>query len=251
VNRKKETWVIGELIMRGKYGVNVFCGQVSKSEESKLKKEAGRYVTVNCSPMIHTSHQALRYVSNILSKQISSFLISKTVLVVGLGNAFMIADSLGSRVIQDLLVTHEMHDFVRSGLADVSALISGVSGINGFPTSNLVKSVVELIKPKQVIVIDTFTTQSVDRVGCSFQLSNTGITAGAGLGRKNQSLNSHFLGVPVLSVGVPLMLNVDTIGMKDYVMAPKEIDILCKNCAKIVARALNFSLHGEKYLLYI
>ncbi len=243
-----ETDVLGSLVFEGKYKVRVFEANLTDNESRKMKKEKGRYVSLNSSFLIHTSILAKQYVINILSEKIKTFLISKNVLVVGLGNAFLIADSLGSRVIQDIVVTHDMPYSFRRGLADVSALISGVSGINGFPTARLVKSVVGLVKPDQVIVIDSFISHSLDRVGCSFQLSDTGITAGAGLGRKNQSLNSAFLGVPVLSIGVPLMMNARDFGADEtYVVTPKEIDILSKNCAKILAKAINLALHGEKY----
>ena len=245
--------VLGKLVQKDKFGVKVYEADLNETESRKLGKERGRYITLNTSEIIHTSITARKFVSKILAEKICSFLLEKElILVVGLGNAFLVADNLGSLVIKDLLITHDMPSIARRDLADVSALITGVSGINGFPTSDLVKSVVNLLSPTQVIVIDTFVAHDSSRLGTSFQISNTGISAGAGLGRKSQSLNSAFLRVPVLSIGVPLMMNACDFGAEEnFVITPKEIDILARNCAKILSRALNLSLYGKKYFDYV
>jgi len=247
-----ENGVIGTMISSLKYGIKVYEANLDEKLSKELGKEPGRYITINTNELIHTSFLARKLVCKVVASELSKFLLGTRLLVVGLGNAFLVADSLSSVVIQNLLVTHNMPENIKKNLPDVCALITGVSGINGFATADLVKSVVNMVKPSQVIVIDAFIAHDSERLGRSFQISDSGITAGAGLGRKNQSLNNAFLNVPVVSIGVPLMMNVLDWGAdENFVGTPKEIDILTRNCGKILSRALNLALYGKKYFDYV
>ncbi|MBR4270882.1 MAG: GPR endopeptidase [Clostridia bacterium] len=241
--------LIGDIVFKGAYGVVKYEGVLDSQVASKMGKLAGRYSTLNCSLIIHSSIKARKYVTNLLAQTLITYLrYPIKVLVVGMGNAFMVADSLGSVVVKNLLTTHNWVDLINTGLGDVSGLITGVSGINGFDTSELVRCVVNMLQPNQVVLIDTFMAKDSSRIGCSFQLSDTGIRAGGGLNSGNKTIDKSLLGVPTICIGVPLMIDATAFGAEEsFTLTPKEIDIYTTTCGKILAHALNFALHGKNY----
>lgn len=248
--------VLGECVFSGKYRTKIFDIDINTKELSEqYGKAQGRYTTLNCSRIFCTSELARKYLLKHLTDILKGYLagVDGTVLVVGLGNAFLVADSLGSAVIKGLFATHNIPAELRADLGDLCALIPGVSGINGFATFDIVNGVVKAIKPAVVIVIDALTARSPARVGCSFQFSNTGISPGGGIGNKNKPLNKSTLGVPVIAIGVPMMINASTFGYEkdDFIVAPKEIDIYTTHCAKLLARVINLAIHGKNYKNYL
>ena len=256
-----DSGVLGEVTHTGKY--NLKCFEINLDDEQlarRLGKECGIYKTVNISNVIHSSHLAREYLINFLADTLGFFIRetdkkNPSILVVGLGNAFLLADSLGAKVITNLLITHNLPKDVKKGLGDVSALIPGVSGLNGISTFNIVKSIVDIEKPDIVIVIDALTARSYKRLGCSFQFSNTSVSPGAGVGNVNKKLSKYNLGADVIAVGVPLMINAKNFAELDelpnIVVTPKEIDIYVNTCAKVLAKAINLAIHGKKYKFFI
>ena len=168
-----------------------------------------------------------------------------------MGNAFLIADSLGPRVIKNLVATHNLEKEFKYGLSDVACLIPGVSGINGISTFEIVASIVKQQKPDLIIFIDTLTAKNYHRLGCSFQVSNTSITAGGGMGCNNRTFSKTTLGVDIVSIGVPMMINAknfsDLQNLPNFIVAPKEIDIYTKFSAECIAKALNTVFYGKNY----
>ena len=248
--------VMGELVFSGKYGVRKYFININSDALSKqLGKRKGKYYTLNCSRLFCTSELARKYITKQVVEIFRDFLqgINGTIMVVGLGNAFLVADSLGSSVVKNLLTTHNIPAEIRQGLGDVCALIPGVSGINGFATADIVLGAVNTVRPKCVIVIDALTAKDASRLGCSFQFSNTGVSPGAGIGNFNKDITHEILGVPVVAVGVPMMIDASVFGYEKahFVVTPKEIDIYTQNCAKILSRALNEVLHGKEYKNYM
>ncbi len=251
--------VLGRVEYRGSFGAKIYRARITdKREMERYQKEAGRYSTILISPIIHSYSKARRYVANLLCAELRSFLPKAsepfTVLVVGLGNAFVVADSLGARVIKNLFATHNLPVYLRQNLGDMACLIPGVSGMNGIPTFDLVRGAVEVVRPKVVIIIDALTARNYARIGNSFQLSDTSICPGAGVGNKNQVLNKSTLGVDVITLGVPMMINAKNFSqlddLPDIVLTPKEIDFYTQTCSKVIAEALNEAIHGKNYQKY-
>jgi len=253
--------VLGKIEKTGSFGAKIFRAEIKTPEQArKFGKSIGKYSTLNISPVIHTYHKARRYASNLLSNEISLFLdalkLSRpTILVVGLGNAFVIADSLGAEVIKNILPTHSLPQKLREDLGDVACFIPGVSGLNGVSTYELVMSAVQTIRPQVVLIIDALTAKNYERLGNSFQISDTSMTPGAGVGSKNQPLSKRQLGAEVITIGVPLMINArnfaDLAELPNLVLTPKEIDFVVKTCAQIISNAINLAVHGKNYLKYI
>ena len=137
------------------------------------------------------------------------------VLVVGLGNWNATPDALGPRVVNNLLVTRHLKEFVppelQGSLRPVSAVSPGVLGLTGIETSEIIRGIVDRSQPSLVICIDALAARAVHRIGTSVQLSDTGINPGSGVGNRRAALNREALGVPVLAIGVPTVVHAATI----------------------------------------
>ena len=139
----------------------------------------------------------------------------KLVLVVGLGNWNVTPDALGPKVVEKIMVTRHikqiMPDALESHVRSVCALAPGVLGITGIETGEIVKAVVEKVKPDLVICIDALGSRKLDRVNRTIQIGDTGISPGAGVGNNRMQINEKSLGVKVLAVGVPTVVDAATI----------------------------------------
>ncbi len=252
----RDNGILGNLEFKGKYGTAKYFINIKSTEQAqKYHKQKGKYTTLNCSHLFCSNEAARKYLIKQLVVILKEYMPEncETVLVVGLGNAFLVADSLGALVVKNLLATHYIPQELRDGLGDLCALIPGVSGINGFSTADIVSGVVHSVKPQVVIVIDALTAKTPERIGCSFQFSNTGISPGAGIGNKNKSLNKSTLKADVIAIGVPLMINAADVGYdrNDFIVTPKEIDIYTKFCARVLSHAINEVIHGKIYKDYL
>lgn len=252
---------------------------------SAIQKPIGNYVTIDVKKMKNIQdeekEQIAYTVSSELQQLINKLISSKDeILVVGLGNLYSTPDSLGPKVIQNIDVTRHIFkylpQYVNEGDREVSAISPGVLGSTGIETQEILKGIVNNVKPKLIIAIDSLASKSVDRISSSIQISDTGIIPGAGVGNKRRELSQGTLGVPVISIGIPTVLDFATIvsegldlfieslqekamsneylnGLKDkdnyedvkdalnigeynMIVTPKEIDELIENMKDIVAR---------------
>ncbi|MCI8949340.1 MAG: GPR endopeptidase [Lachnospiraceae bacterium] len=134
------------------------------------------------------------------------------VLVVGLGNLYVTPDSLGPRVLQHLQVTRHLDGQYGEGflkehdLASISGIAPGVMAQTGMETAEILKGVVQETKPELMIAIDALAARSVRRLGCTIQLTDTGIRPGSGVGNHRNGLTRETLGIPVLAIGVPTVV---------------------------------------------
>ena len=143
-------------------------------------------------------------------------------------------------------------------LGDLSALTPGVLGTNGITTFDIISGVTAKTQPDILIAIDALCASSIRRVGCCFQLSNAGISPGAGVANAQKTLNETTLGLPVIALGVPLMIHAHALcadGLvpeaSGLVVTPKDIDFYIKICTHIVSNAINLAVHGEEYFNFL
>ena len=146
-------------------------------------------------------------------------------LVIGLGNNRFVADSLGPLVCKFLMPV------TRKALAVFPPNVSGMTGIQ---STDAIKAIATAVQPSHVLVIDSLCCHERARLGNNFQVSSTGITPGSGVGRDNKRLDTKYLGVPVIALGVPLVIYLP----KLYYVVPKNIDLLVEGCAKQIAKAV-------------
>ena len=138
-----------------------------------------------------------------------------SILIVGLGNEYITPDALGPKVVKNINITRHVlniaGDIANSNQRSVCAIMPGVLGTTGIETFEIVKSVVDRIKPDIVIAIDSLASSSMHRIGNTIQLSDTGITPGAGVRNKREGLNYESLNVPVIALGVPTVVDFVTL----------------------------------------
>lgn len=256
--------------------------------EQTIGKPMGNYVTIDSPGLRRRNRDLQEAVGQILTMQLDKLLDlgpDDSALVVGLGNWNATPDALGPRVTSKLLVTRHLHDYVPAdvagGLRKVAAVSPGVLGITGIETAEIIHGIVERIKPNVVICIDALAARSVERIGTTVQIADTGISPGSGIGNQRKALNKQSLGVPVIALGVPTVVHASTIahdtmeamasqfeGQKPFfqlftsaderrqmvnqvisptvgelVVTPKEIDDLIEDMAKVIAGSLNAVLH--------
>ncbi|WHY65773.1 GPR endopeptidase [Neobacillus sp. SuZ13] len=197
--------------------IKVSLVEVTEQGAHQLGKKAGRYLTVEVQGIRQQNTEVQQKVEEIFAREFSYFLegsgIQKTdsCLVVGLGNWNVTPDALGPMVCENLLVTRHLFQLqpenVEEGFRSVSALSPGVMGLTGIETSDIIFGVVEKTKPDFVIAIDALASRSIERVNSTIQISDTGIHPGSGVGNKRKELSKETLGIPVIAIGVPTVVD--------------------------------------------
>ena len=228
--------------------------EIDAAAAARIRKPEGIYITVETG--IVNSGRVDKYVA--LSKALSGAIrevapSAKSVLVVGLGNPNLTADALGHKVFSNLLITR--HLGTECGLdVSVSAICPNVSGVTGIESFDVIKGVVDRIKPGLVIAVDSLASATVGRIASAFQLCSSGITPGSGVANHRMRLDKDSLGVDVISIGVPLVVYASTIiqeatgqisgfdisdSIMNLIVTPKSIDLLVEECGKVIASAIN------------
>ena len=183
-----------------------------------MNKEIGKYITLESNLMKfdddESREEMIEYLKNELVDILGNDKTKKT-LVIGLGNWIITSDALGPKSVSKTLVTRHIFKNYNKDYDDdfteVSALSPGVMGITGLETSETVKSIVDTIKPDRVIAIDALASRKMERVNATIQISTAGISPGGGVGNKRKALNKEYLGVDVIAIGVPTVVDAATL----------------------------------------
>lgn len=264
---------------------------LNEQGEKALAKPKGDYVTLDVENIKTVDEEGIEKIAEILGDELREIIkkhISDTedILVVGLGNLYVTPDALGPKVVPEIQVTRHILQYMPSAMPEdtrpVSAISPGVLGITGIETMEILKGIVDNIKPKMLIVIDALASRSIERISSSIQIADTGIVPGAGVGNTRKEISIKTLGIPVIALGIPTVVDLasitnDCIDLfieslqqkamsndylnklrekdnyeeikealipKDYnmIVTPKEIDKLIENMSKIVSKGINMSL---------
>lgn len=264
---------------------------VNESGEKAIGKPVGNYVTIDIKNLKLADDDRIQKASEYLSEELRNIIdkhITKEdeILVVGLGNVYVTPDSLGPKVINEIDVTRHLKKYMpeclEEGTRTVSAVSPGVLGTTGIETVEILKGIVDNTNPKLVIVIDALASRSIDRISSTVQISDTGIVPGAGVGNTRQEISINTLGIPVIAIGIPTVVELATlvsdgidifidrlqekaesneylnklqendkyeevkealnVGEYNMIVTPKEIDDLIENMKDIVARGINFAV---------
>lgn len=199
--------------------------------EKALGKPKGRYVTIQMPDIATSVKEEYEKMCKVLSGEIKELLKLKKedkVLVIGLGNRNITPDSLGPYVVDGLMITRHLFSYVPDALSEnmrsVSAIAPGVLGITGMETGEIIKGICEKIKPDAVIAIDALASREITRINKTVQLCDTGISPGAGVGNRRKELSIKTLGVPVLALGVPTVIDAGTLARDIVYACINEID---------------------------
>lgn len=264
---------------------------LNKNGEKAIGKPVGNYVTIDVKKLKLAEDEDIQKASEVVTKELKKIINIHTdkqgdILVVGLGNIYVTPDALGPKVINEIDVTRHiikyLPQYVDEGTRPVSAISPGVLGTTGIETVEILKGIVDNIHPKLLIVIDALASRSIDRISSTIQISDTGIVPGAGVGNTRQEISQTTLGIPVIALGIPTVVELatlvsdgidifidrlqekaesneylnklqqndkyeevkETLNVGDYnmIVTPKEIDDLIENMKDIVARGINFAV---------
>jgi spore protease len=201
----------------------------SPTGEASIGKPMGNYVTLEVPGLRYNDQELFENTCKELAKELTSLVKlneNSTVLVVGLGNWNVTPDALGPKVISSMMVTRHLLEYVPEevdeGVRPVCAIAPGVLGITGIETGEIVKGIVDRIKPEMVIAIDALASRKMERVSTTIQIADTGIAPGSGVGNKRMELSKATLGIPVIAIGVPTVVDAAT-------MANDTIDLVLDN----------------------
>ncbi len=232
----------------------------------RLGKPVGSYVTVQAPPFtgsVDTSYQEIEMIAKEIARMLPKD--PKLVLVAGLGNRSITPDALGPDVAGQILATRHIKKEVAqaAGLGDltpVAAIAPGVLGQTGVETGEIIASVAREIQPSAVIVIDALASKSLERLGCTIQISDAGIVPGSGVQNARKALNRETMGIPVIAIGIPTVVDAATIAcdlLDDesdatrqkveprgaaMMVTPREVDVMIERAAKVLGLAINKAL---------
>ena len=256
-----------------------------------LGKPVGNYITLDVKEIKNADEERIEEIAEIMADELRTVIgehVSDTddILVVGLGNRYVTPDALGPKVVPEIEVTRHILEYMPKIMPEdtrpVSAISPGVLGITGIETMEILNGIVQNIKPKMLIVIDALATRKLERISSSIQIADTGIVPGAGVNNARKEISINTLGIPVIAIGIPTVVDLATITNecinifienlqqkamsnstlnelkekdnyeeikealipKDYnmIVTPKEIDKLIDNMSEIVAGGINKSM---------
>lgn len=185
-----------------------------------MEKPRGTYITMEAPNLVVPDEDYHREISRELAHHLKELLHlekERSVLVVGLGNRDITPDALGPRVIQNLKITrHIVKEYGKAGMGEekvhlVSSLVPGVMAQTGMETMEIIRGVIAETKPDVVIAIDALAARSMKRLNCTIQITDTGINPGSGVLNFRTGLNQESLGIPVIGIGVPTVVDAATI----------------------------------------
>ncbi len=201
------------------FGIKVTRVRVVNEEGGKaLGKAVGTYVTMELPNPNETEQKAYEEACRICAVELTKLVgqkINGTALVIGLGNRNITADALGPKTVDSVLVTRHLLEYmpeeIDSRLRSVCAISPGVLGVTGVETGEIVKGICDRVKPSLVIAVDALCSRRMERINNTVQLTDTGVVPGAGIGNRRMAIDESSLGVPVIAVGVPTVIDAATI----------------------------------------
>lgn len=189
----------------------------NKNGEKALGKPKGTYITIESPNIIYSIEDYENTCMKIAEqmREITEITDETVVLVVGLGNKSITPDALGPKVISKLMITRHMKEYIPEhigeGIRSVCAVAPGVLGTTGIETAEVIKGVAEHVKPDLIIAVDALASRRLDRLSTTFQIADTGISPGAGIGNRRMVLNEQSLGIKVIAIGVPTVVDAATV----------------------------------------
>lgn len=226
-----------------------------------LCKPVGKYYTISMDKMIKRCDDGFIDGAKCIATLLQKLMPERgRVLVVCLGNPRITPDAIGPACSRHIMVTRHLKEYMPDTFADfgsVSMVCPGVLGTTGIETAHIVKGAVDAVQPDGVIAVDALAARSTDRLCRTVQITDTGIEPGSGVGNRRYALSRETLGVPVISMGVPTVVDADTFiyDMTDgeghsrsrgegMLITPREIDTVVADSAKLMAYGTNFALHN-------
>ncbi len=240
---------------------------LNEAGEHAVGKPCGRYVTLSFPDINNIGSADFSRLCTLLSRLIQELCGNvangaKSVLVCGLGNERLSADAFGQKAAKNVIVTRHLKEeandiFAAAGFFDICAFYPDVSAHTGLDSSRLLRAAVKEAKPDVIIAVDALCARGAERICKTVQLCTAGISPGAGVGNAKGAINAQSMGVPVISLGVPTVIDAatlvrdiageeaDTGAHSGYFVCPKDIDTLTNKLALLAGYAINRAFHGD------
>lgn len=192
----------------------------NKSGSLATGKPIGNYITIESEAMKENDAIEHENIIKVMSENLAKLKkVDKNslILVVGLGNRYVTPDALGPKVVSKVLVTRHITSTLPeqidsyASVRPVSAISPGVMGITGIETGEIIKGIVDSIKPDLVIAVDALAARRSNRINSTIQMSDTGVTPGSGVGNRRMAIDEQTLGIPVIAIGVPTVVDAATL----------------------------------------
>lgn len=216
--------ISGLLVEKEKRGEDITITKVRIETQKAAKtmgKPRGTYISIEADQMMEEDSDYHREISEIFSEQLKNFLPKqyqkKKILVIGLGNREVTPDALGPKVIDQLFITrHLLEEFGKymvelEECCSISGIVPGVMAQTGMETVEILQGVVTQTKPDIVIAVDALAARSIKRLNRTIQITDTGIIPGSGVGNYRNAITREHLGIPVIAVGIPTVVDAATI----------------------------------------
>lgn len=249
-----------------KNNINVITMNVYNSTgAAAIKRPIGRYITMEVPNLGASETGYNREISRALAKIIRKLIFSHRkfknttpkILVAGLGNRDATPDALGPFVVSNLMITRHIVEFmgydeIEGAHAVTSAIIPGVMAQTGMDTCEIISAIIKKTQPDMLLVVDALAAGSIKRLNCTIQITDTGILPGAGVGNDRHAINEKTMGIPVIAIGVPTVVDADTIvgktcqksmnGYEKMYVTSKDIDAIVKKVSYTISEAINMCM---------
>ena len=231
--------------------------------EKALKRKRGTYITVEL-PGFGNNADIFSDGMQAVATELKKLLPAKgLILVAGLGNEQITPDAFGPKCASLIFSTRHIGKELQKSLGfehlrPVARIAPGVLGQNGIETGEILAGIIRQISPAAVITVDALASRSLSRLGCTVQICNTGITPGSGVGNARAEISKDTMGVPVIAVGVPTVVDAATLAYdltgqeqklgkngEKMMVTPREIDLITERASKLVATAINSALQPD------
>lgn len=254
-------------------GENIKITEVVIETENGAKamgKPKGIYTTIEAPEMADGEDGYHREISKVLAEVLKTMMPQGekeelSILVVGLGNREVTPDALGPKVVDNMLITrHVIQEFGKYALGEehsnlISSIVPGVMAQTGMESVEIVRGVMKEAQPDYIVAVDALAARSVKRLNRTIQITNTGINPGSGVGNHRHALNKESMGVPVIAIGIPTVVDAATIvndaisgfyeeadcTLNSFFVTPKDIDESIKRLSFTVSEGLNLAFEKE------
>lgn len=236
-------------------GFNVTEVNVTNKEGSAaLCKPVGKYLTLELDSFLKRQENSFNIAANLISELLKGFLDisnSKNFLMACIGNPAVTPDAIGPSTADSIIITRHLKQSMPdafSGFSSVSLIRTGVLGTSGVESAAQIKAIVSEVRPDCVIAVDALASADLNRLCRNIQICDSGISPGSGVGNNRAALNKEYLGVPVIAVGVPTVIDAsafsDDEAAKGLFVTPRNIDEEVRSISKLAAYGINLALHN-------
>ncbi len=235
---------------------------LNETGERAIKKPKGNYITIETKQSLDGGALVDKDLAKVVTEELNKILPDGSALVCGIGNRSITPDALGPDCISHILATRHIGEELAQSigfdnLRSVTAISPGVLGQTGIETGEIIRAVIDKTKPDFVIAIDALASRKLSRLGKTIQIADTGIIPGGGVSNSRNELSRKTLGVPVISIGVPTVVDANTLvndiaeneieyrGASAMIVTPKEIDLLIERSARLISHSINCALQPD------